>query len=118
MIARIVSLIRTGQWRNQLIRMLPRWLGMLVAVLFGFLSILFGVGRGGERAEGTARLRSARHGPRRRARLEGTGRASVHRLERARGDRRCRSCARARSTGAPAGIGVLCYCVYELLQFF
>jgi hypothetical protein len=49
MVATVVSQFRTGQWRTSLIRMLPPVLGRLVAVLFGFLSIVLGVGRGGER---------------------------------------------------------------------
>jgi hypothetical protein len=49
LVAKALSQYRSGQWRTSLIRMLPPFLGRLVAVLFGFLSILFGVGRGGER---------------------------------------------------------------------
>jgi hypothetical protein len=49
MVDRITTAFRTGEWRSQLLRALPRWLSMLVAVLFGFFSILLGVGRGGER---------------------------------------------------------------------
>jgi hypothetical protein len=49
MMAEFVAQFRTGQWRGALVRVLPQWLGRLVAVLFTFLSILLGVGRGGER---------------------------------------------------------------------
>ncbi|MEP6915570.1 MAG: hypothetical protein ABJC89_07980 [Acidobacteriota bacterium] len=52
MAARILTQIRTGQWQTTLVRNLPRPVGMLVAGLFGFLGIVLGVGRGGERVKG------------------------------------------------------------------
>jgi hypothetical protein len=52
LLARITTACRTGAWRSELLRALPRWLSILVAVLFGFLSIVLGVGRGGERTTG------------------------------------------------------------------
>ena len=117
MMARTVTLIRTGQWRDELIRMLPRWLGMLVAVLLGYLSILFGVGRGGERPNETPDsvapdmpLTPCWSG------RDVAGRpfiVSNGREEEALAQLRSRSLYRA-----AAGIGILCYCVYELFQLF
>jgi hypothetical protein len=115
--ARIASLIRTGQWRDKLLRMLPRWLAMLVATLFGFLSIVLGVGRGGERVKGPHDSVPPDMAPD--AVLVWKGRAgrpfivSNGREAHALSDLRTRSLYRS-----AAGIGVLCYCVYELFQLF
>jgi hypothetical protein len=51
-IARTTRAFRTGEWRRQLLRVLPQALRVVVATLFGFLSIVLGVGRGGERTQG------------------------------------------------------------------
>lgn len=116
-LAQAVSLIRTGQWRDKLLRMLPRWLAMVVATLFGFFSIVLGVGRGGERPHGPhdsvpPEMASD-------ALLVWKGRAgrpfivSNGREGQALSQLRTRSLYRA-----AAGIVVLCYCVYELFQLF
>ena len=117
MLARIVSLIRTGQWRDRILRALPRWLAMLVATLFGFLSIVSGVGRGGERVKGPHDSAPPDMAPG--AVLVWKGRAgrpfivSNGRGTQALAQLRTRSLYRA-----AAGIGVLCYCAYELFQLF
>ena len=90
---------------------------MLVAVLFGFLSILFGVGRGGERPKEPHDSAPPDMAPD--AVLVWKGRAgrpfivSNGREGQALSQLRTRSLYRA-----AAGIGVLCYCVYELFQLF
>jgi hypothetical protein len=115
--AQVRSLIRTGQWRDKLLRMLPRWLAMLVATLFGFLSIVLGVGRGGERPKGPHDSLPPEMAPG--AVLVWKGRAgrpfivSNGREGQALSQLRTRSLYRA-----AAGIVVLCYCVYELFQLF
>ena len=117
MLTRIRALIRTGQWRDALIRVLPRWLGLLVAVLLGFLSILFGVGRGGERPTESPDSVPPDLPPT--AVLVWKGRAgrpfivSNAREGQALAQLRTQSLYRA-----AAGIGILCYCVYELFQLF
>jgi hypothetical protein len=117
MFARIASSIRTGNWRQRLIRMLPRWLGMLVTVLFGYLSILFGVGRGGERVKGphdSAPPEMASD-----AVLVWKGRAGRPFIVSSGREAQALSHLRTRSLyRCAAGIGVLCYCVYELFQLF
>jgi hypothetical protein len=116
-LAQLASLIRTGQWRDKLIRMLPRPFAMLVAVLLGFLSIFLGVGRGGERPHGPHDSVPPEMPPD--AVLVWKGRAgrpfivSNGREGQALSQLRTRSLYRA-----AAGIGVLCYCVYELFQLF
>jgi hypothetical protein len=116
-LAQLRSLIRTGQWRDKLIRVLPRPLGLLVAVLLGFFSIFLGVGRGGERPQGPHDSVAPEMPPG--AVLIWKGRAgrpfivSNGREGQALSQLRTRSLYRA-----AAGIGVLCYCVYELFQLF
>src|SRR6185295_1440135 len=114
-VARVATWVRTNQWRNSLIRMLPRWLGQLVAVLFGLISIVFGVGRGGERVKGLQDSAPPDIGPG--ALLVWKGRAgrpfivSNGREAKALSQLRWRSLYRC-----AAGIGVLCYCAYQLFQ--
>jgi hypothetical protein len=110
-------LIRTGRWRDKLLRTLPRWLAILVATLFGFFSIVLGVGRGGERPHGPHDSAAPEMAPG--AVLVWKGRAgrpfivSNGREGQALSQLRTRSLYRA-----AAGIVVLCYCVYELFQLF
>lgn len=117
MVARIATWVRTGQWRNSLIRMLPRWLGQLVAVLFGFLSIVLGVGRGGERGKGPQDSAPPDIGPD--AVLVWKGRAGRPFIVSNRRETQALSQLRSRSLlQCAAGIFVLCYCVYQLFQLF
>ncbi len=115
--ARIAALIRTGQWRNDLIRMLPRWLGLLVAVLWGFLSIVLGVGRGGERVKGPEDSVPPDIPPG--AVLVWKGRAGRPFIVSSGREAQALSQLRSRSLfRCAAGIGVLCYCLYQLFQLF
>lgn len=117
MVARIATWLRTDQWRNSFIRMLPRWLGQLVAVLFGFLSIVFGVGRGGERVKGPQDSAPPDLSPD--AVLVWKGRAGRPFIVSRGREIEALSQLRARSLyRCVAGIGVLCYCVYQLFQLF
>jgi hypothetical protein len=50
-IARVLRSLRTGAWRNTLLRALPELVRAPVAVAITFLDMLFGIGRGGERAQ-------------------------------------------------------------------
>jgi hypothetical protein len=116
-LAQLVSLIRSGRWRDKLLRMLPRPIAMLAAVLLGFLSILFGVGRGGERVSGPHDSAPPDMAPDAVLVWKGLARrpfiVSNGREEKALSQLRTRSLYRA-----AAGIGVLCYCLYELFQLF
>jgi hypothetical protein len=114
-LARVIAMFRSGEWRSTLVRRLPSWLGQLVAVLFGFLSIFLGVGRGGERVK-TARHSAPPDLPADAVMVwkGGAGRpfiVSNGRESQALEQLRTRSLYRA-----AAGVGILCYCVYELLQ--
>lgn len=114
-VARIMSAFRTGQWRSSLIRMLPPVLGRLVAVLFGFLSILLGVGRGGERPkEGRESEPPTLPSD---ALLVWKGLAGRPFIVSNRREAQALSQLRTRSLyRAAAGIGIVCYVVYELLN--
>jgi hypothetical protein len=117
MVARIATLLRTGQWRNSLVRMLPRWLGQLVVVLFGFLGIVLGVGRGGERVKGSQDSAPPDISPD--AVLVWKGRAGRPFI--VSNGREAQALSRLRSRSlfrCAAGIGVLCYCTYQLFLLF
>jgi hypothetical protein len=113
-LAEIVAQFRTGQWRSTLVRMLPQWLGRLVAVLFTFLSIVLGVGRGGERPP-QQKEPSPPDLPSNAVLVwKGlSGRpfiVSNRRENQALSDLRQRSLWRA-----GIGVAIVCYCVYEVL---
>ena len=115
-VARMVTLIRTGQWRLDLIRMLPRWLGLLVAVLCGFLGIVLGVGRGGERVKGPYDSDPPDIPPH--ALVIWKGLAGRPFIVSNRREAQALSELRTRSMyWCAGGIGVLCFCVYQLLQY-
>jgi hypothetical protein len=117
MVARIATSVRTGQWRNSLIRMLPQWLGQVVAGLFGFFGIVLGAGRGGERVKGTQDCAPPDIGPD--AVLVWKGRAGRPFIVSNRRETQALSQLRSRSLlQCAAGIGVLCFCVYHLFQLF
>jgi hypothetical protein len=117
MIATIVSQFRTGQWRASLIRVLPPFLGQLVAVLFGFLSIVLGVGRGGERPpEGPEPTPPDLPSD---AVLVWKGLAGRPFIVSNRRETTALSELRTRSLyKAAAGIAIVCYFLYETLQLF
>ena len=90
---------------------------MLVATLFGFLSIFLGVGRGGERPKGPHDSAPPEMAPG--AVLVWKGRAGRPLIVSNGRERQALSQLRTRSLyRAAAGIGVLCYCLYELFQLF
>jgi len=116
-IARIATLIRTGQWRRDLLRLLPRWLGVLAAVLSGFLSIVLGVGRGGERVKGAQDSPPPDMPPH--AVLVWKGLAGRPFIVSNGREGQAISQLQSRSLyRCAAGIGVLCYCVYQLFLLF
>jgi hypothetical protein len=113
----VMSMIRTGEWRARLVRVLPRPLAMLVAVLFGFLGIVLGVGRGGERVQGAddAPLPDM---PDDKV-LVWKGRAGRPFIVASGVETNAVARLRTRSLYLlGGGIAVLCYCLYELLQLF
>jgi hypothetical protein len=115
LVAKIVSQFRTGQWRSSLVRMLPSPLDKLVAVLFGFLSILFGVGRGGERPTDTREPVPPDLPPE--AVLVWKGQGGRPFIVSNRGETTAVSQLRTRSMyRAGIGIAIVCYFLYELLQ--
>ena len=115
LVAKIVSQVRTGQWRSSLVRMLPSPLDKLVAILFGYLSILFGVGRGGERPKDTREPVPPDLPPE--AVLVWKGEGGRPFIVSNRGETTAVSQLRTRSMyRAGIGIAIVCYFLYELLQ--
>jgi hypothetical protein len=115
LMATVTSQFRTGQWRTSLIRILPPFLGRLVAVLFGFLSIVLGVGRGGERPT-PSREPEPPDLPTN-AVLVWKGLAGRPFIVSNRQETEAVSRLRTRSLyKAGAGIGIVCYFLYELLK--
>jgi hypothetical protein len=117
MFARLATQIRTGQWQSGLVRRLPKPLGMLVAVLFGFLGIVLGVGRGGERVKGQQDSTAPDIPPD--AMLLWKGRAGRPFIVSNGREAQALTQLRSRSLyQCGGGIAVLAYCLYELFQMF
>lgn len=113
--ASVMTQFRTGRWRSTLIRALPPFLGQLVAVLLGFLSIVTGVGRGGERPKYMTEPKPPDLPPA--TVLVWKGLAGRPFIVSNRREHDAVDHLRTRSLyKAGAGIAVVCYVLYELLK--
>jgi hypothetical protein len=109
--------LRTGRWRQALVQAVPGPLRMTVTVTLAYLDMLFSLGRGGERAR---QPRDAAVPPALTpsALLVWKGRAGRAFIVSDRREPEALAQLRKRSLVFIAlGIGVLCWCLHEVLQF-
>jgi hypothetical protein len=117
LLGRAARAVRTGEWKGALVRRLPGPLGMIVAVFFGYLDMLTGIGRGGERVHRAEASPPPTLAPT--AVVVWRGRDGHPFLVSNRPESLALAHLRKRSLlRLLFGIGVLCYCLYELVTLF
>jgi hypothetical protein len=116
-IARWKRAMRTGTWRNSLVRALPAPLRTPVTVTIGYLDLLFSVGHGGERPSQPGAALPPALGPTDRVVWKGRGAHPL--IVSDRREAEALTQLRKRSIWS-IGIGAVlcCWCLYELLTMF
>ena len=116
-IARLVRSLRTGAWRNALVRSLPALVRAPVTVTLAYLDMLFSIGRGGERVQQPQDAPPPALDPS--AVLVWKGRAGHALIVSDRRENEAIGQLRKRSLWSTAiGAVILCYCFYELINLF
>jgi len=117
LLARALRSLRTGSWRNPLLRWLPTLLRAPVGIAFAYLDMLFSIGRGGERAQQPQDAPPPVLDPS--SVLVWKGRAGRALIVSDRRETEAITQLRKRSLWCLAiGAGVLCYCLHDLIQLF
>jgi hypothetical protein len=115
--ARLMRWLRTGAWRNALLRSLPALVRAPVTIAIAYLDMLFSIGRGGERAQQPQDAPPPALGPS--EVLVWKGRAGHALIVSDRRETEAMAQLRKRSLWSIAiGAVILCYCLYELINLF
>jgi len=115
-LARLKRWLRSGAWRNTLVRSLPPLLRTPVTIAIAYLDMLFSVGRGGERAQPPGEAPPALGGSRRLVWKGRSGHALIvsdRREPEALAQLRKRSC-----WSVAIAAAICCWCLYELVTMF
>jgi hypothetical protein len=117
LLARVQRSLRTGSWRNTVLRALPVLVRAPVGIAFAYLDMLFSFGRGGERAQQPQDAPPPVLNPS--SVLVWKGRAGRALIVSDRHETAAITQLRKRSLWCLAiGAAVLCYCLHDLIEFF
>ena len=117
LLARVLRSLRTGAWRNTVLRSLPALVRAPVGIAFAYLDMLFSVGRGGERVRQPQDAPPPVLNPS--SMLVWKGRAGRALIVSDRRETEAIAQLRKRSLWCLAiGAGVLCYCLHDLIKLF
>ena len=116
-VARLSRWLRSGEWRNTLLRSLPGLLRMPVLVALTYLDMLFSIGRGNQRSQAPGDAPPPALAPH--ASLVWKGRAGHALIVSDRRETDALAQLRKRSLWSVAiGAAVCCWCLYELASMF